>query len=94
MRFWSLVGIFSVTWLVFTDEVVFHVAAVVVPLVQVRPAQTRRRRWLVVHDDAGLPPTGRLVRIPVPVDTTPLQLLVQVYSSPAQTFICGVISEP
>lgn len=56
-----------VTWIILADEVVFHVAAIVIPLVEISSAQTRKRSRLVVHDYAGLAPTGRLIKIPVPV---------------------------
>lgn len=56
----------DITWLVFADEVVLHVAAVIVPLVQIRTPSTGRCSGLMVHDDAGLSSAGRLIIIPVP----------------------------
>lgn len=68
------------TWLIFADEVVLHVAAVVVPLVQVSPAQTRKCSGLVVHDDAGLAATGRLIKVPVPARSGLLWLPLDITS--------------
>lgn len=59
------------TWLVFADEVVLHVAAVVVPLVEIRPPGPRGRRRLVVHHHAGFCSTGGLVKVPVPATAAP-----------------------
>lgn len=69
---WTLLLTCTLTWVVFADEVVFHVAAVVVPLVEISPAQTRRRSWLMVHDNAGLASTGRFVEVPVPTSSAQL----------------------
>lgn len=54
------------TWLVFADEVVLHVAAVVIPSVEISSAQTRKRSRLMVHHNAGFRSAGRLVKVPVP----------------------------
>lgn len=56
----------DLTWLILAYEVVLHVASVVVPLIEISPAQTRKSGQLVVHDHAGFTATGGFVNVPVP----------------------------
>lgn len=52
---------------VFANEIVLHVASVIIPLEHIGAPDAGGCRWLMVHDYADLAATGRLIHIPVPV---------------------------
>lgn len=56
-----------ITIRVFANEIVLHVASVVIPLEHIGSSDAGGCRWLMVHDYANLTATGRLIHIPVPV---------------------------
>lgn len=54
---------------IFADEVVFHVASVIIPLEHVGAPHAGGGRGLVVEHHTHLTPTGGLIHIPIPGET-------------------------
>lgn len=55
----------SPTWAILADKIVLHVASIIIPLIKVRPSQTRVCSWLMIHHNTGFTSTGRLICIPI-----------------------------